>query len=99
MGLVFLISNFFNNKTSLTIKWMRKKIPSCSNLANRQVTITKKNCLIYLASCRLYITSLLCNLLLYSKGLNLSVQFRKNLKKKNRNMTAMHRLNKNELKF
>ena len=33
MGLIFLISNFFTNKTSLANKWMRKNIPSCSNLA------------------------------------------------------------------
>ena len=31
-GLVFSISFFFT-KTSLANKWMRKKIPSCSNLA------------------------------------------------------------------
>jgi hypothetical protein len=33
VGLVFLISNFFITKTSLAKKWMRKKIPSCSNSA------------------------------------------------------------------
>ena len=33
VGLVFSISNFFINKTSLANKWMRKKIPSCSNPA------------------------------------------------------------------
>ena len=33
VGLVFSISNFFITKTSLTNKLMRKKIPSCSNLA------------------------------------------------------------------
>ena len=31
--LVSSISNFFCNKMSLANKWMRKKIPSCSNLA------------------------------------------------------------------
>ena len=31
VGLVFSISNFFITKTSLANKWMRKKIPSCSN--------------------------------------------------------------------
>ena len=33
MGLVYSISNFFTTKTSLANKWMRKKIPSCSNSA------------------------------------------------------------------
>ena len=33
VGLVFSISNFFITKTSLANKWMRKKIPSCSNSA------------------------------------------------------------------
>ena len=33
VGLVFLISNFFIAKTSLANKWMRKKMPSCSNSA------------------------------------------------------------------
>ena len=33
MGLVFSISNFFINKISHANKWMRKKIPTCSNLA------------------------------------------------------------------
>ena len=33
MGLVFSIANFFITKTSLENKWMRKKIPSCSNSA------------------------------------------------------------------
>ena len=33
MGLVFSISNFFITETSLANKWIRKKIPSCSNSA------------------------------------------------------------------
>jgi ABC-type polar amino acid transport system ATPase subunit len=33
VGLVFSIYNLFINKTSLANKWMRKKIPSCSNSA------------------------------------------------------------------
>ena len=33
VGLVFSISNFFITKTPLANKWMRKKIPSCSNSA------------------------------------------------------------------
>ena len=33
VGLVFSISNFFITKTFLASKWMRKKIPSCSNSA------------------------------------------------------------------
>jgi hypothetical protein len=33
VGLVFSISNFFCNKMSLANKWMRKKIPTCSNSA------------------------------------------------------------------
>ena len=33
VGLVFSISNFFITKTSLANKWIRKKIPSCSNSA------------------------------------------------------------------
>ena len=33
VGLVFSISNFSITKTSLANKWMRKKIPSCSNSA------------------------------------------------------------------
>ena len=37
VGLVFSISNFFITKTSLASKWMRKKIPSCSNSALRIV--------------------------------------------------------------
>ena len=42
-GLVFLISNFFNNKTSLANKWMRKKIPSCSNSALVGPLVLKQN--------------------------------------------------------
>ena len=33
MGLVFLISHFFITKTAPANKWMRKKIPFCSNSA------------------------------------------------------------------
>ena len=33
MGLVFSISHFFITKTARANKWMRKKIPSCSNSA------------------------------------------------------------------
>ena len=33
MGLVFLISNFFHNKTYQANNWSAKKIPSCTNLA------------------------------------------------------------------
>ena len=33
VGLVFLISHFFITKTARANKWMRKKIPSCSNSA------------------------------------------------------------------
>ena len=44
MGLVFFISHFFIIKTAPANKWMRKKIPSCSNsaLVSSKIIMLKK---------------------------------------------------------
>ena len=49
MALVFSIYNFFNTKTSLANKWMRKKLPSCSNsaLANYKYSMFQEMLLIF----------------------------------------------------
>ena len=41
VGLVFSISNFFITKTLLANKWMRKKIPSCSNSALEKLKFSR----------------------------------------------------------
>jgi hypothetical protein len=45
VGLFFFISNFFITKTALANKWMKKKMPSCSNSALEQFiqTVTGQN--------------------------------------------------------